>query len=483
MTRKKTPIEVDLEVHDFGSKGHGLAFFHKENGEKDTVEIPFTVPGDRVRVELSRRRRRSKRSSHTLDLLEQSALRIKARCKHFAQCGGCVWQQIPYSRQVEEKEKRVKTLFRQVADLGMVQWHPTKACDEPWAYRNKMEFSFSEDRAGNAYLGLNRSGGRGRVENLEECLIVNQWYAETLLEVKKWWEKTGLQAYYPPMDRGSLRNLTLREGQRTGDRLVMLTVSGNADYSLTHEQLKGFVETVCSVATPEAGHLSIFLRIQQVQKGTPTQFYEMHLFGPDSIREQLSCHDHGILEFKVSPTAFFQPNPRQAEWIYNRVLEHIPSINESKILDLYCGAGAFGLFAAKAGAEVLGVELHPESVLDAQENCEINNVHSFKVLQGDTGERLKEILEEEGFTDVDVLIVDPPRSGLGAKVCQHIRRLGAKRIIYVSCNPKTQAEDLKLLVPDMYEMQSVQLVDQFPHTVHSECIVVLDKKDKPSWED
>src|SRR5580700_8312028 len=242
-----------------------------------------------------------------------NALEVQPRCMHVPLCGGCTWQQVDYPAQLQEKEARIHLSFAGLIQSHHTQCRPIIACDDPWHYRNKMEFSFSQDRSGERFLGLIMAGSRRHVLDLKECHLVSGWFISLLNQVRSWWRESHLAAYRMN-DTGSLRTLTVREGKRTGNKLVVLTVSGNPAYAISKTDLHHFIEAV-KASTPEEEwpRLSIFLRVQQIHKKMPTQFFEMHLHGPDHLLEkmQLSLDKPVELTFKISSTSFFQPNTFQ----------------------------------------------------------------------------------------------------------------------------------------------------------------------------
>lgn len=441
MTHKEP---VPLEITAFSKKGLGRAF---HNGTP--VDILNAVPGDHIETQLGRKRRGSY-TPHSTQWIAYSPLRIHPSCPHFEQCGGCKWQQISYNQQLIEKQAVVERLF------GPVE--PIIGCSSPWAYRNKMEFTFSSDRAGHRYLGLCQPFGKGRVLNLHECHIAPGWMAEALQKVRQWWDRWNLAAYHPPSNTGLLRTLTLREGVRTGERLAMLTTS---DESISREALEELVLLF-------GRQTSLVHRVQRLRKGEPTQFVETCLSGSGSMMEQLVTAEGRCLSFRVSATAFFQPNTLQAERIYQEALKLAEVGPEMTLLDLYCGTGTLGLFAATLAARVIGIELNADAVRDAQANAKLNGIENIEFFACDVGEWLESWQEQP-----DLAIVDPPRAGLGTVAVQHLLRLRPKKIAYISCQPTTQKEDLLLLQEGGYRLDKVQPVDQFPHTIHIENIAIL----------
>jgi 23S rRNA (uracil1939-C5)-methyltransferase len=343
--------------------------------------------------------------------------------------------------------------------------------DPPWGYRNKMEFTFSSDAKGERYLGLILDGSRGKVFKLTECHLVHPWFAEAVKATDEWWGESKALAYHPHKNQVSLRTLTLREGLRTGDRMVVLTVSGLPEYALHKQQLDQFVKKIRSAiepADPEA-KLNITLIIHQALKGQPTQFYEMQLYGPDHIREML--HVGEPFKFHISPQAFFQPNTRSAERLYQEVLKMARLSSEDVVYDLYCGTGTLGIIASKTVKEVIGIELSPESSLDARTNATLNGCANVTILTGDVGA----ILLRNEYSKPNVVLVDPPRAGLSPEAIDQILALKPERIVYVSCNPLTQARDVAPFLSQAYRLNALQPLDQCPHTIHIENIALLEK--------
>jgi len=457
MKKKFKDKTISLGIDRLSKKGNGVG-----SHEAWTVEVPFTMRGDQVQA-APLRKKRGRVVAKLVSLEKAAPKRIKPRCGHFGTCGGCRWQHLPYDLQLKEKQERIQKLFGpafQEAEL-----YPIIPCDPPWGYRNKMEFSFSSDASGNRYLGLMMEGGKGRVFNLSECHLCSPWFVETLEAVRSWWMSSKLDAYHPYRDTGALRTLTLREGIRTGDKMVTLTVSGNPDFALSKSDISSFLRALDHST-------GIFLRIHQIMKGRPTQFYEMHLKGKDHLEEEMTIFGEAM-RFKVSPSAFFQPNTVQAERLYSRALELADIQPSDVVYDLYCGTGSLGLCASRKAARVVGIELVPEAILDARENAHLNGCQNIEFFQGSVSDILDRLDQDEEIPRPDIALVDPPRVGLDPKSLDHLLRLNAKTIVYISCNPATQADNVGELVQKGYAVTEVQPVDQFPHTVHIENIVVL----------
>ncbi len=457
---------VEVSIESLSSEGRGLGVYTLPNKEKRKAEVAFTLPGEKA-LALLLGKRSGVRQTLLEEIIEASPLRQQHRCPHFAKCGGCQLQHMSYEEQLRWKQQKVEGLFGSKA-------LPILACPSQFWYRNKMEFTFSENGAGAKFLGLILHNSRGRVIDLSVCYLVNPWFVAVLKQVKTWWEESGLQAYNAHKNSGTLRTLILREGKRTGELMALLTISPLLDGGLKKRHLDSFVEAVqkgVDEAAPLCS-LGVVLRIQQTLKGRPTQFYQMLLKGPDTIHEVLEVGG-GAYTFSISPTGFFQPNSEQAEVLFAKALSLAPLDENSVFLDLYCGCGTMGVLASARVKKVVGIEICRESVIDANENIRANRVGNMEVLQGDVGAVLEGLREKGELTGSLTVSVDPPRSGLSPQAIKTLLELRPKHIIYISCNPKTQSENVAAFCQNGYALTAIQPVDQFPQTIHVENIIIL----------
>lgn len=358
-------------------------------------------------------------------------------CKHFGVCGGCKFQNVEYDQQTEMKEEIVRQLFGNV--------RPIIGCKSEWKWRNKMEFSFSQNNAGERFLGLMMKGKRGRVVTIDECLLTSDWFVQTLQDVYAWWEESDLEAYSSLENRGELITLMLKEGIHTGEKMAVLGVMGDAS-------IEGFAEAIGDFE-------SVIIKRQYAQKGAPTSFFEQVISGVDHIHEQLLDY-----RFKMKAGSFFQPNTVQTKVVCESVLEELEGVD--LLLDLYCGEGTIGIVASQKVKRVVGIEIIPEAVEAARENIALNGVN-MEVIEGDVESSLGNVGE------ADCIILEPPRGGLTDKCITKVLGLGVKKIIYISCNPKSQKKNIDKM--EGYEIDWVQPVDQFPHTAHIENIVCLQR--------
>lgn len=459
-------------VERFNAKGRAISHIQKKGKEKATqVEFGSGIPGDTFLVELAKERR-GKARTKTVTLVTPSLDRVPIVCRHADICGGCRWQALSYSKQLDVKQKKIEELFLPLLSIE-AQIKQIIPCDSIWNYRSKMEFTFSQNKEGARFLGLMLSDGRGRVFNIEECAIASSWMVEAASAIRKWWESSTLLAYYPPKDRGSLRTLTLREGKGGLSRMAILTVSGSPCFALSRKQIDDFAFTLTTLF-PD---ISCFLRIQQAMKGSPTQIYEWHLSGKDHLEDTLHIdfgNESVDLELRMSPSSFLQPNKYQVGRLYSECVHLLNPDIKDCIVDLYAGMATIAMAFSRRVERVTAIEINPYAVFDAKANLLLNHIDNIDVIQDDAEKALLGL--QKRLQQIDAIIVDPPRNGLGLKAAHLLARIEPKKILYISCNPTTQAIDVKEIIDAGYQIVAIQPIDQFPHTYHCENIVLLHKK-------
>lgn len=455
---------LEAEITSFSKKGEATAEI-KRGESKRKVYFTGAIIGDKVAFNMPRGRLPRKVVVEPLAIIKPSEQRVEPRCAHAGICGGCSWQEMAYSAQLKHKEELVTGLFKPFHVDSV--YHPIIGAKKLFDYRNKMEFSFSQDKVGGQFLGLNQPGKKQKIITIDRCHLVNSWVSDVLKAVRAWWkEYPGIQAYHFMSGTGCLQTLTLREGKKTGEKMVILTVSQSVSSMLDGKalnSLKAFIKQ----AFDGAEGISIFLRIHSVKKGRGSEYYEMHLSGKPLIKEELTIKGK-TFTFAVSPSSFFQPNTEMAEVIYEKALELAQPKQEDKVLDLYAGAATFGTIFAPFVKRVLSIEYNPYAVCDGETNLELNHIDNVAIIKGDVGKVL-----EEYQGRADLAIVDPPRMGLDATAVSHLMRLKANKLLYVSCNVHTQVENIKEFIRGGYQIKAVQPIDQFPHTPHLENIVLL----------
>lgn len=467
-----------LQIVGWDKIGRGLGEYMRPDGKRVSVAVPGTIVGETVCVEEMRKNKKPPPRFEALrsSILSQSPHRVAPLCPHVGTCGGCLWQHMSYEHQLQVK---YEWIVRLVSSLGLSSslCRPIIGCQSPWRYRNKMEFSFSQDLQGNRFLGLFQCQRRRCVLDINVCYLTSEWMATTLGSIRNWWKASGLTAYRPSTNTGSLLCVTMKESFSFGDRMVILTVSGNPEFALHKNHLESFVKAVREVATPSSGSLSIVLRIRQIAKKMETQIYEMILYGTDYIREKLEVETkQGVkrsLELQISPQAFFQPNTSQAMRIYSQALLMAQLEPDQVVFDLYCGIGVFGMFSALEVRTAVGVEISKDSAYDAKTNASRLGISHFSIQCGDVASVVADMKRQGTFQKPSTVIVDPPRAGLMPSAIEEITSLQPQTIVYVSCNPETQMKDAKALIEKGWSVAAVQPVDQFPHTVHVENIMLF----------
>ncbi len=489
----------ELVIDGLSPKGLGTAAFPcvvgpQEEPKDYTIEVRKAVPGDRVRVSVERRKKRTI-YAHIDEILEPSPMRTKPQCKHFGRrelpgegCGGCTLQSLSYRHQLATKERTIKQLMQgRGVDPGHVL--PILGQDEPWYYRNKMEFSFGDTANREFALGLYPKGYRYEVLNLEECFLESKFVSDFLPRVRQWAESLGLEPYLGNKDAGFLRTLTIREGKRTGERMVELTTTHDETALCAGEMVAAadIAQKYCDFVLETADAMdatisSVYWTQQRAVRGEPTRFIEHHLHGSPVLVEKMHLPDDQVLSFEIHPRAFFQPNTLQAEVLYAQVLEKTglrdAERGQASVLDLYCGTGTIGLCMAPYAKRVVGIEMQPDAVENARKNAEQNGIDNVEFFAGDVGEVLQQDDFKQAAGEVDLVVVDPPRAGLLPEAREQLKQIDAPRLVYVSCNPRALARDLAELCDFGYQIDTIQPVDMFPHTYHVENVALLEKHSK-----
>ena len=481
--------EVVVEITDVTDRGMGKAILEAVVGSQRkemTYEIFVrkAIPGDTVRV-LIERTRRKRCSGGWIEMIEPSVMRIEPKCPHFGRreekdkgCGGCTFQSVTYRHQLAIKERMIKDRFKEAGvDTGLVL--PVKGMEDPWNYRNKMEFSFGDDADREFALGLFPTGYKYEILNLETCYLQSEFVSRFIPLVRDWASEQQLIPYLNSDGSGFLRTLTIREGKRTGELMVELTTTEASKTSMLGEEvdadevIRQFQQFALSTATELGTPItSLYWTRMRQQKGSPTAWFENHLHGKEVLGEELHLPGERALHFDIHPRAFFQPNTLGAEILYREVIEKAgltPGTSLGTVLDLYCGTGTIGLCMAPFAEKVLGIEMQKDAVDNARKNAVTNEIDNIEFFAGDVGSVLgSHEFQRASREKIDLVIVDPPRSGLFAEAIKNILEIRAPTLVYVSCNPATMAKNLVDLIDGGYELEVVQPVDLFPHTFHVE---------------
>ncbi|MHB8068807.1 MAG: 23S rRNA (uracil(1939)-C(5))-methyltransferase RlmD [Desulfobaccales bacterium] len=458
---KGAEVELAIDKLAFGGKALG-----RVGG--CVVFVEQALPGQRVRVRITGKKANFA-EAQVIELLSQSPGYVPRFCRHFGVCGGCQWQDLAYAEQLHWKRVQVQESLRQLAGLHPGQILPTVASPQPRYYRNKMEFTFappgrdqkSLPRA--CSLGLHVRSSRDEIFDLEECFLQSPQTAAIVQEVRSFCRQSGFPAYNPKTHRGFWRFLVLRESKHASQMLAHLITTDQGDPAAAEALAAHLASTFPAITS--LVH-SISRKKAQVASGAASRI----LRGPGYIEEQL-----GDLRLRISAHSFLQTNTAAAAGLYEAVSQLGEFTGGETVWDLYCGAGSIALFLARKVRRVVGFELVPEAVNDAYINCRLNRVDNCSFLAGDLKELLKEALRTAAQPLPEVVITDPPRSGMHPQVVQALREISPRRIIYVSCNPATLARDLALL-GDRYAISTIQPFDLFPHTAHIECVARLERR-------
>ncbi len=454
-------MEEELFIEKFSPKGWGVAY-----SENTRVEIPHALKGDTVLARLSRKRK-NKRKGRLLEILHSSKDRVAPRCFHTKLCGGCVWQEYAYPQQLNQKRQWIERNFQEMIEQGAEAFSVIPS-EDLWGYRNKMEFSFSQNRAKTKFLGLMIAGANQYVFNVEKCFLAPPWFSEIVRETKSWWDASSLLAFQPLKGEGHLMNLTLREGRNTQEKLILLTTLYSEE-PFVKEEVFAFAKRM-KERFSEREDLSLVWLQKKQKKGFTTEDLSQTLYGKGYLFEKFFLLQKEII-MKVSPTSFCQPNTLQAQKLYEKAFALLDLQGKEIVYDLYSGSGSLAMVASFFAKKVYAVEQNPSSVQDALENLRHNQIENVEIIEGDVLKALEGIPEKP-----DAILVDPPRAGLRKEALSKLASLKAGKIVYISCNPDTQLEDVKELIQRGYQVKTLVPFDQFPHTAHLENVILLEKR-------
>ncbi|MGA9408440.1 MAG: 23S rRNA (uracil(1939)-C(5))-methyltransferase RlmD [Bacteroidota bacterium] len=461
---------LELTVESSGFEGTSIA-----RHEGIVVFVEGAVAGDVVRAQIFRTKKKHLEAK-VVEVLQPSPNRTTPRCKYFGTCGGCKWQHVQYESQLAFKQQHVVDALERIGRFKGIHLLPIIPSKEIYFYRNKLEFSFGDRPwletplpppsppllgSGEVVLGFHIPQRYDKILDIDECHLQSELSNGILNMVKSFAVEHSLPVYTSPPQSGYLRNLVIREGKNTGDVMVnLVTFDDRPDImqELTLELTKSFPEIVTVVN-------NITTKLANVAVGETEKVY----YGSGVFTEKI-----GDYLFHLSANSFLQTNTRQAEMLYAVTKEFADLKSSDVVYDLYCGTGAISIFVSNAVRQVIGIELIESSIINARMNAEYNGISNCEFIAGDLKDLLtKDVGWKEKYAKPDVLIIDPPRSGMHPKAVEEIGGMKIPRIVYVSCNPATLARDLQLLAPFGYSIEKVQPVDMFPHTYHIESVVKL----------
>lgn len=478
--KKELPVLENIEIQNFASEGKCVTRvkLRPEDESPIVVFIPYGVPGDIVDIKLTRKKH-SYAEAEILRIIKPSPLRVSPLCEHFGVCGGCKWQQMKYEAQTEAKQQQVEELLKRIGKVELPEISHIIGAENCWEYRNKMEYTFSnkkwrtleEIKSGKEFtdssdaLGFHIAGAFDKVLHIERCHLQDHLGDEIRNFIYEYAEKNELPFYNIRENTGLLRNMMIRMAS-TGENMVVIVFGEES------EEIKPILDAVAE-KFPQISSLGYI--INRKLNDSISDQEVIFVKGNEYITEEMEG-----LKFRVNAKSFYQTNSRQAYRLYSVArkfagLEGEISPEEKPVVyDLYTGAGTIANFVARNAKKVVGIEYVPEAIEDAKLNSEINGIDNTVFYAGDMKDILtEEFIEKNGRPEI--MIIDPPRAGMHQDVVDVILKAEPEVIVYVSCNPATQARDLSLM-DAKYRVTDIQPVDMFPHTQHVENVCRLVKR-------
>ena len=462
--RKDYPLIEGLHITTLAAEGKAMG-----KVDNQVVFVPMTVPGDVVDVQVRKHHRRFMEAT-VVRFIEKSPLRVEPFCEHFGVCGGCKWQSLPYEEQLNQKTKQVEDQLVRIGHLDIPEVRPCLGSERTREYRNKLEFTFADKRwltyeeiaeggdiATTPAVGFHIPGCFDKVLDIRKCHLQVDLSNRIRLATKQFCIDNGYSFHNARAHEGLMRTMVIRTAS-TGEVMVIVVFNENDT-----ERINALMSHLRDMF-PEI--TSLIYMINEKWNDSLGDREPICFAGKDHIIEEMEG-----LKFKVGPKSFYQTNSEQAYELYKVTRDFTDLKPTDTLYDLYTGTGTIANFCARRAKRVVGVEYVPEAIEDAKVNSMINSIDNTTFYAGD----MKDVLSDDFIKrngQPDVIILDPPRAGVDERVIEVIKRAAPQRMVYVSCNPSTQARDLALL-SDMYTIEAVQPVDMFPHTHHVENVVKL----------
>ncbi len=464
--KRKKPFYEKLRIEDIGAEGKAIARI-----DDMVIFTKLAIPGDVVDIQITKKRKKYQEGRVT-KIHEYSQDRVEAFCKHFGSCGGCKWQYLPYQKQLHYKQKQVADQLKRIGKLELPEISPILGSDKDTFYRNKLEFTFSNKKwltqeeiaSGKSFgdsdsLGFHAPGMFDKIVHIDKCWLQSEPSNRIRNFIYRYALKNNLDFFDIREKTGFLRTLIIRTST-LGETMVVMTFFRNEE-----KEIMKLLEAVKN-EFPEC--TSLLYVINSKGNDTITDQQIIKYSGRDYIVEEMEG-----LKFKIGPKSFYQTNSEQACRLYD-VTRKFAELKGSEIVyDLYTGTGTIANFLARSALKVIGIEYVPEAISDAKTNAQMNQIGNAHFFAGD----IKEVLNPSFVAQngkPDVIVTDPPRAGMHQNVLETIIELLPARIVYVSCNPATQARDISVL-GQHYRMTRIQPVDMFPHTHHVENVVLLER--------
>jgi len=460
---------LNLKIEDVTFGSEGLA---RSSGK--VVFVPGTLPGEEVEARIVKKKR-DYIQAKVISFQKKSVNRQEAPCEHYPVCGGCKWQDVNYSFQLELKHRIVSETLRRIGGFENIPILPPLSAPEIFGYRNKMEFSFSAHRwilpeepeptikSKDFTLGLHVPGRYDKVLDIDKCWLQSDFGNTILQSVKEFAQSSKKPCWHSYNHEGFWRYLVIREGKSTRQKMVNI-VTFDHDVHLMNDLADHLLHVVPDLK-------SLVNNVTQSKGGSAFGEKEYILSGSSIIEEKI-----GDFIFEISANSFFQTNTKQAENLYKKTLEFAELSSKEIVFDLYSGTGTISIFLSQFAKKVIGIEVIESAVINAKQNAKRNKIENCDFILADIREEFRDVQSLiEKYGKPNVLIIDPPRAGIHPKSLKGILTLNPERIVYVSCNPSTFARDVKILCEDKYDLIQVQSVDMFPHTYHVELVGQIKK--------
>ena len=472
MTRKKKPLPIleNITISDYAAEGKSIA-----RVDDMVVFVPWAVPGDVVDLQV-RRKKHSFMEAEVIRYHQYSKVRTQPFCQHFGICGGCKWQQVPYEEQLRMKQQQVYDQLHRIGKVELPEFRPILGSVKTQEYRNKLDFGCANKRwltseqlkdetlvKDSPAIGFHITGAFDKILPIEKCWLMDDLQNQIRNEVRDYAVANGLSFFDLRQQVGLLRDVIIRNSA-SGEWMVIFQF--HYDETGGEKEAKALMQHIAD----KFSQITSLMYLDNQKCNDTIGDQEILTFkGTDHIFELMED-----LKFKVGPKSFYQTNTEQAYHLYSVAREFANLTGNELVYDLYTGTGTIANFVAKKARQVIGIEYVPEAIEDAKINSQINGIDNTLFYAGD----MKDILTDDFIAEhgrPDVIITDPPRAGMHPDVVKTILNAAPDRIVYVSCNPATQARDLQLL-DVQYKVSEVQPVDMFPHTPHVENVVLLTKK-------
>lgn len=445
--------QVVIEIEDIGSEGEGIGKY-----EGYTLFVNNTVVGDKALVSIMKAGK-SYGYARLVKLIEPSVHRVTPICPIAGKCGGCRLMHMDYKRQLEYKENKVKNILMRIGSFDSINMEPIIGMEEPYYYRNKSQFPVGRNRDGSIAIGFYAARTHSIIDT-QHCYIGAGVNTDILKLLRSFIERYNIEPYDEASHSGLLRHIMTRVGFSSGEIMVCLVINGD---KLPHESelVRGLSEI--------SGMKSICLNINKSRTNVILGDKVVPIWGEPYITDAI-----GPVKYRISPLSFYQVNPVQTKKLYELVLDYAGLKGDETVWDLYCGIGTISLFLAQHAMKVYGVEIVPQAIEDAIRNAGLNGIKNAQFFTGSAEELLPKKHREEGIR-ADIIVVDPPRKGCDRKLLDTILDIAPKKIVYVSCDPATLARDLKILCASDCRLERVRAVDQFGHSPHVECCVLMSR--------